>query len=134
MLYEREQKLQKTLVAGKGREPVDLARDRRGRLLVLDQKARTVTRFAAGETSGERLITGGWDRAEALAVDPAGNIYVLDRGKLRIEMFDRGGNRLAGLGPSLPGGLELQRPSDLTVDGAGRIWIADSRLGLVVLE
>jgi hypothetical protein len=49
-------------------------------------------------------------------------------------MFDRAGNKLAGLGPVLPGGLELQRPSDLTVDGAGRLWIADARLGLVVLE
>ena len=48
--------------------------------------------------------------------------------------FDRGGNRLTSLGPSLPGGLELQRPTDLTVDPAGRLWIADARLGLVVLE
>ncbi len=49
-------------------------------------------------------------------------------------MFDRGGERLAAVGPTLPGGLELQRPADLTVDAAGRLWIADPRLGLVVLE
>ncbi len=134
LLYEPERRLHEALVEGKGREPVDLARDRRGRLLVLDQRARTVTRFATGDTSGERLLSGSWDRADALAVDPAGNIYVLDRGKRRIEMFDRDGTRLTGLGPSLPSGLELQRPADLTVDGAGRIWIADSKLGLIVLE
>jgi sugar lactone lactonase YvrE len=134
LLYDSGRRLHETLVAGKGVEPVDLARDRRGRHLVLDRKTRTVTRFAAGDTSGERLIGGGWDQAEALAVDPAGNIYVLDRGKSRIEIFDRDGKRLDGLGPALPGGLELERPSDLTVDGAGRIWIADSRLGLIVLE
>jgi tetratricopeptide (TPR) repeat protein len=134
MLYEPGRRLHKTLVAGKGREPVDVARDRRGRLLVLDQKARTVTRFAVGDSSGDRLVAGGWEQAAALAVDPAGNLYVLDRGRRRVEMFDRGGNRLTDLGPTLPGGLELQRPADLTVDGAGRIWIADSKLGLVVLE
>lgn len=134
LLYEAERRLHQAVVDGKSQEPVDLARDRRGRLLVLDQKARSVTRFAAGDDRGERLISGGWDRAEALAVDPAGNLYVLDRGKRRVEVYDREGGRLAGLGPTLPGGLELQRPSDLTVDGAGRIWIADTKLGLIVLE
>jgi TolA-binding protein len=134
LLYEPERRLHETLIADRGREPVDLASDRRGRFLVLDEEARSVVRFAVGAETGERLIAGGWDRAQALAVDPAGNIYVLDRGDRRIEMFDRAGNKLAGLGPVLPGGLELQRPSDLTVDGAGRLWIADARLGLVVLE
>ena len=102
--------------------------------MVLDQKASTVTRFAAGDNRGERVVTGSWDRAEALAVDPAGNIYVLDRGKRRIEVYGRDGSRITALGPTLPSGLELERPSDLTVDGAGRIWIADTRLGLIVLE
>ncbi len=134
LLYEPGRRLHEILVEGKGREPIDLARDRRGRLLVLDQKARSVTRFAAGGAGGDRLIVGGWERAEALAVDPAANVYVLDRGQRRIEMFDRDGKRLTGLGPSLPGGLELERPADLTVDAAGRIWIADSRLGLIVVE
>ena len=134
LLYEPGRRLHKILVVGKGREPVDLARDRRGRLLVLDQKARSVTRFSADDETGDRLIVGGWGRAEALAVDPVGNIYVLDRGKRQIEMFDRRGKRLTSLGPSLPGGLELQRPADLTVDAAGRLWIADARLGLIVLE
>ena len=133
-LYEPQRRLHETLVAGKGQEPVDLASDRRGGLLVLDSKARSVTRFAAGEKEGERLVAGGWDRAEALAVGPAGNIFVLDRGARRVEMFDRAGKRLTAVGPSLPGGLELQRPADLTVDLAGRLWIADSKLGLVVLE
>ncbi len=134
LLYEPGRRLHEALMAGKGNDPVDLARDRRGRLLVLDRKARTVTRYAAGDTRGERLVSGSWDRAEALAVDVAGNIYVLDRGKRRIEVYGRDGSRLAGLGPTLPGGLELERPADLTVDGAGRIWIADTRLGLVVVE
>ncbi len=134
MLYEPGRRLHQTLVSGKGSEPVDLASDRRGRLLVLDQRARTVTRFAAGDRGGDRLIAGNWDRAEALAVDGAGNIYVLDRGDRRIEVFDREGRRLDELGPALPDGLELERPADLTVDPAGRIWIADPRRGLIVLE
>ena len=134
LLYEPGRRLHDSLVTGKGREPVDLASDRRGRLLVLDQRERSVTRFAADGGSPERLLTGSWDRAVALAVDVAGNIYVLDRGDRRIEMFDRDGKRLTGLGPSLPGGLELERPGDLTVDGGGRLWIADAKVGLIVLE
>ena len=133
-LYEPGRRLHQKLVEGKSRQPVDLALDRRGRMLVLDQKTRTVTRYVEGETGGERLIGGGWDRAEALAVDPAGNVYVLDRGQRRIEVFDRDGKRLVAVGPALPGGLELERPADLTVDGAGRIWIADAKIGLLVLE
>jgi hypothetical protein len=134
MLYEPGRRLHQILVAGKGREPADLASDRRGRLLVLDQRARSVTRFTAADRNGDRLIAGDWDRAGALAVDAAGNIYVLDRERRRIEVFDPAGRRLTDLGPTLPDGLELQRPADLTVDPAGRIWIADPRLGLVVLD
>lgn len=134
VLYEPERRLHQTLVGGKGSEPVDLAADPRGRLLVLDQRARSVSRFAAGAERGERLISGNWNRAAAMAVDAMGNIYVLDREDGRIEMFDRAGKKLTALGPMLPGGLELRRPADLTVDGAGRLWIADPRLGLVVLE
>lgn len=134
LLYEPGRRLHEQLAGGRGEEPVDLASDRRGRLLVLDGKARSVTRFAAGESRGERLVAGSWDRAEALAVDAAGNIYVLDRDRGRIEVFDRQGGPLTGLGPALPGGLELERPADLTVDLSGRIWVADPRLGLVVLE
>lgn len=134
LLYESGRRLHEGLVEGKGREPVDLARDRRGRLLVLDQRARSVTRFAADGSGGDRRVAAGWDRAEALAVDAAGNIYVLDRGRREIEVFDPAGQRLTGLGPALPGGFELDRPADLTVDPAGRIWIADVKLGLVVLE
>ena len=134
MLYESGRRLHEALLAGKSHEPVDLARDRRGRLLVLDQKARTVTRFTAGDNRGEKVVSGSWDRAEALAVDPAGNLYVLDQGKRRIEIYGRDGSRVTAVGPTLPGGLELERPSDLTVDGAGRIWVADTRLGLIVLE
>jgi tetratricopeptide (TPR) repeat protein len=134
LLYEPERRLHKTLVAGKGIEPVDLARDRRGRLLVLDRRRQTVTRFSAAGEAGERLIAGGWEQAAALSVDPVGNIYVLDRERGQIEVFDRHGERLVGLGPSLPGGIELQRPADLAVDSAGRLWIADTRQGLIVLE
>lgn len=134
LLYQARRRLHDELVTGKGREPADLASDRRGRLLVLDSKARSVTRFSAGDTRGERLIGGGWERAEALAVDPAGNIYVLDRGARRVEIFDRAGKRLTSLGPGLPGGLALERPADLSVDLAGRLWIADTKQGLIVLE
>ena len=45
------------------------------------------------------------------------------------------GNSLATLGPQLAGGIELRAPSDVAVDGTGRLYIVDSRLGaLIVVE
>ncbi len=133
LLYESERRRSRALIEGKGREPVDVTRDHRGRLLVLDRRERSVSRFTADGERAERLLTGGWRRAEALAADPAGNLYVLDRDGA-IEIFDRRGERLEALGPVLPGGVELRRAQDLSVDGAGRLWIADGRIGLVVVE
>lgn len=131
--FEAGQRLSRLLVDGKGTQPADLASDRRGRLLVLDRKAKTVTRFTAdGEPLG-RLISGGWRQPLALAVDAGGNVYVLDRDG-RIELFDRDGRKIDSFGPELPGGAVLKRAADLSVDGAGRLWIADSKDGLVVLE
>ena len=73
-------------------------------------------------------------RPVALSVDPLGNQYVLDRGERRVVVVGRQGEVLAAIGPELPGGVELAKPVDLAVDRAGRLFIADTARGLLVLE
>jgi glucose/arabinose dehydrogenase len=78
---------------------------------------------------------GGLRKPVSLAIDEAGNVYILDRDTSRIEILDPNGQKLDALGPVLPGGVELKRPLDVTVDGAGRIFlIEDKPAGLVVVE
>ncbi len=114
----------------------DLARDERGRIYVLDRRAKIVTRLGSGSGQREVVVRGpGWRRPTALDVDRAGNVYVLDRGQRMVEVYDPNGQRLESLGPGLGGGLELRTPVDLAVDGSGRLFLADEKLPfLVVLE
>jgi sugar lactone lactonase YvrE len=59
----------------------------------------------------------------ALAVDPAGNLYVADRG--RIQKRDAQGN-WSVIATSGAGLGQVIRPGALTVDAAGNLYVADS--------
>ncbi|MEM6793803.1 MAG: tetratricopeptide repeat protein [Acidobacteriota bacterium] len=113
-------------------ELVDLEYDAAGRVYALDRREKRVLRLAVDRRSHEVVVQGDWRRPEALALDSLGNIYVLDRGERRVSVFGPSGRRIAALGPTLPGGLELKRPRDLSVDGSGRLWIADEDLPFLV--
>ena len=113
----------------------DLERDSEGRLYVLDKKSGQVGRLGPDRRWQGAVVQGDWRRPEALAVDPLGNFYVLDRGSRTISIYNGDGNRLASVGPTFRGGIELKSPEDITVDGSGRLFIADSDLPfLVVLD
>lgn len=128
-----------TLTVG---EPVDLAQGPFGHILVLDGDQRSVTRYtAAGDAVGV-VAKSSWPEATAVDVDALGQVYVLDAETATVEVFSSRGERIAKLGPTLPGGLQLNKPQDLAVDGFGRLYILDERLttaegrrrALVVLE
>lgn len=113
----------------------DLALDPQGRLLLLDSKAGQVSRLGHDRRWEGVVIQGDWKRPEALATDALGNLFVLDRSRKTIEVFSPEGKLLDRLGPNLGSGIELDDPRDLTVDGSGRILIADDGLPfLVVLD
>ena len=114
-------------------DPADLAQDLQGRLYVLDRRTKEVTRYSAQGDHQGTIARGDWRKPEAIAVDALGNLYVLDRDPGRVDIFDPEGNRVTSLGPSLPGGIELRGPLDLAIDGRGHIFIADPRLGAVVV-
>ncbi len=117
-------------------QPVDVAVGRDGAIHVLDAGARStppsVLRFAA-DGRFEEAFRAEWRRPVALDVDAFGNRYVLDAGTLQILVYDAFATPLAALGPVLPGGQELRTPEDVAVDGQARIFVADSRLGQVVV-
>jgi hypothetical protein len=116
-------------------EPVDLVRGPRGRLFVIEKSRREVMVFEADGALRGGFAIETWREPYALDADAVGNIYVLDRGNKRIDVFDPDGGILWSLGPVLPGGVQLDDPRDIAVDGSGRIFVADrGRSVLVVIE
>lgn len=121
------------LTSTDGSEPVDVAAGVHGDLYVLDRRRSAVDRFTAGGSALGTVAVGVGRKPVALAVDPAGSLYVLERDSDSIGVFDARGELLERLGPALPGGLELQSPEDVAVDGSGRVFVADRRLRAVVV-
>lgn len=117
-------------------QPIDVAVGRDGAIHVLDAGARStppsVLRFAA-DGRFEEAFRADWRRPVALDVDAFGNRYVLDAGTLQVLVYDPVATPLAALGPVMPGGQELRTPEDVAVDGQARIFVADSRLGQVLV-
>jgi len=117
-------------------QPVDLVVAKDGSIHVLDAGARSsppsVLRFAA-DGRFEEAFRADWRRPTAIDVDAFGNRYVLDAGALQILVYGPAAAPLATLGPVLPGGQELRAPEDIAVDGQGRVFVADSRLGAVLV-
>lgn len=116
-----------------GQDPVDLAFDHRSQILVLDRKTARVSRLNLDLESVGSPLSDSWKRAERIASDAAGNVYVLDTAENRIDLFDRDGEDRGSVGPSLPGGIRLRGAADLSVDGEGRLYIVDSKLQQVIV-
>lgn len=63
--------------------------------------------------------------ATGVVSDDAGNIFVLDAGNDRLQMFDRDGAYLRTLGRRGPGPGEFAGPSDLTINAGGIVLLAE---------
>ncbi|MGQ9801688.1 MAG: 6-bladed beta-propeller [Candidatus Saccharicenans sp.] len=61
----------------------------------------------------------------AVAVDSAGNIYVLDTGNNRIQKFSRDGKYLATIGRFGQGPGEFNYPTWFDIDRAGNLYVTD---------
>lgn len=107
-----------------------------GTIFALDRSSGAVWRVGIDRIPEPNpFVRGDWKRPVALAVDGLGTLFVLDRATRRIDVFDADRNLMTSLGPTLPNGIELKAPSDIAVDAAGRLFIADTKLPhLVVLE
>ena len=116
--------------------PRGLAYDGNNRLLVLSGKQ--LLRFAIGSGAPaklpdpEVLVSVGLEEPRQVALDPAGNIYVSDRGAShQVKVFSPEGKPVRTIGkPGVPGEgaydpNHLNNPSGLTVDGRGFVWVAE---------
>ncbi len=131
--FDRDLRDAHSLLTAPEGEPQDVAAAPGLGVYVLDGKRGRVLRFAPGEDGGQEVATG-LDRPQAIDVDRLGDVFVLERSG-RIRVFDSAGKPLLTVGPDLPGGVRLDDPQDLAVDGSGHLYIADPHLsGVVVLE
>lgn len=125
-----------TGAAARFSEPLGLAFDRQGDLLVADSDNHAVRRVTpAGVVT---LVAGGLgsplDTPEGLAVDSAGTIYVADSGANRIFKVSATGavSAWAGSGESeLTNGslatAAFDEPRSLVFDRAGNLYVADTK-------
>lgn len=60
-----------------------------------------------------------------VALDAAGNIYVLDAGNHRIQKFDKNGKYLATIGRQGQGPGEFYLPASLEIDEKGNLYVSD---------
>lgn len=116
-----------------GGDPEDLAVDGTGRVFVLDRKKKEVSRYSANGSLEAAVSRQDWRKPQALATDALGRIYVLDRDTGRIDVLSGDFAQITSVGPDLPGGIQLDGPEDLAVDGTGRILVADPKLQAVVV-
>jgi sugar lactone lactonase YvrE len=61
-----------------------------------------------------------------IAMDPAGNIYILDAGNQRIQKFSPEGKYLATIGRRGQGPGEFNYPRSLDIDPKGNLYVLDS--------
>ncbi len=135
--------------------PHDVAVDRAGNIFIADtwnDRIRRVgaggiiTTFAGSGTPGRVGFTGDGGparvaeirRPRGVAVDGSGNLYIADTRNQRIRRVDRMRiiTSIAGSGPLGVSGFggdggpavqaQLSHPADLTADGAGNVYIADT--------
>ncbi len=102
-------------------EPVDVAFDPNGTLLVLDAVAQAIYRVDL--TTGEygALPLAGFYRPRGLAVDAAGNVLVADTGGARVALLDALGGVVAQFGgPST--WLGKGQPVDVLAVANGSYW------------
>ncbi len=72
---------------------------------------------------------GEFNLARDAAVDGAGNVYVIDGGNFRIQVFDRDGKFLRTFGQvgRMPG--NFARPREIAIDASGSVYVSDAAFG-----
>jgi sugar lactone lactonase YvrE len=134
------------------RNPWGVAVDRNGTVYVADTSSSTIRKITpAGAVSTLAGLPGNsgfsdgigaqarfWN-PHGVAVDAAGNLYVADTGNNIIRKITSAGavSTLAGragspgLADGAPGASQLRHPQGLALDGAGRVYVADTDNGAI---
>ena len=66
-----------------------------------------------------------FNNPEDIAIDSAGNVYVVDGGNNRIQKFTSSGKFITKWGSHGSGDGEFWSPTGIAIDGAGNVYVAD---------
>lgn len=69
---------------------------------------------------------GQFNDPQAVEVDAAGNVWVVDSENHRIQKFDPDGDYLLQAGAKGTGNGKFESPNDVAVDGEGNVWVVDT--------
>jgi sugar lactone lactonase YvrE len=61
----------------------------------------------------------------AIAIDPEGNLWVVDRENNRVEELTSSGEYVSQFGSEGSGNGQLSGPDGIAIDGGGNLWVAD---------
>lgn len=103
----------------------------RDRLIIVDNKLHNVFVYS---TAGDSLFAlggrgegdGQFNFPQSAAVDPDGNIYVVDAFNFRIEIFDRDGRFLRKFGSQGDAFGMFNRPKGIALDSHRNIYVLDA--------
>jgi len=98
------------------------------RVLILDGEGQLVRAVGTGRRASG---SDGFNVPGALAVDGAGNIYVVDTLNGRVVKMAADGRFLAQFGERGKTAGTLSRPKGVAVDGEGRVFVSDGLLAAV---
>jgi len=87
--------------------------------------------------SGEHLFDigkrgsgqGDLNLARDIAVGPDGNLYVVDGGNFRVQVFDPDGNFVRQIGSIGVSTGQFSRPKGIDTDSNGNVYVTDSAFG-----
>lgn len=68
---------------------------------------------------------GKLQRPMGVAIDSAGNVWVIDRENSRVEKFDAAGNLLLQFGKAGSGNGEFSDPRGIAVSASGNVWVSE---------
>jgi YD repeat-containing protein len=69
---------------------------------------------------------GQFKHPAGIAVDAAGDLWIVDQDNDRLQKFSAAGAYLASFGSSGTGNGQFSRPTDVAIDAAGNLWVTDA--------
>ena len=70
---------------------------------------------------------GQFNRPSAIAIDPSSNnVYIVDSGNNRIQVFDLDGKFISKWGTQGSGDGQFNGPTDIAIDPVGNVYVLDS--------